>query len=130
MWVLFFFVLLYLFTFSRFATKFNSKMTSIQNLEGVKKMPNAKRKEIDEKICEIGRVVIVLKNNSFKLFGFYFVAHLGVNLYMSYRWNRVDMLMEALYVFLVSLLFMLVLYWLKGASVMPSVLFDGEDLFD
>ena len=117
--LLYLYVLIYFFIFSFFATRYNKKITTINSLKKLFRMKGAKIAAINAKIAEIEKEIIKTKKRSYIVLTLCFVAHTIHLSMVSYR-SFSYIIQITIIVFASTFLLMLVLYWLKGASVMPS----------
>ena len=117
--LLYIYILIYFFIFSFFATRYNKKISTINRLKKLFRMKGAKIAAIHAKIAEIEKEISKNKKRSYIVLTLCFIAHTIHISMVSYR-SFINILFVPIIVFASTLLFMLVLYWLKGASVMPS----------
>jgi hypothetical protein len=123
---LFLFLVLNLSIFIWSASKYNGQMKRIMDLNITGKFKKEKQEEIKLKIDGINTTIKTLKTRTYLIFG---LAWLLYNLVTFFKNDGQLMTwLTPLIVFVAFILLITILYWLKGASVVPR--FADQDKSD
>ncbi|MCB9224377.1 MAG: hypothetical protein R2780_05930 [Crocinitomicaceae bacterium] len=114
---------LYFFYFSWVATKYNNIYGKIQNIKKILLHKSAIPEKIAEKVKELEIKAKKYKKLSYIVYASFLVVHL---LILFIYWGaHEDTLIHSLSVYAVFMALLLILFWLKGASVIPPI--DTDD---